>query len=75
MTTGLFCLVTFAILFVAHLNCDYRDFTFTDCRHLPTAIGAALGTLQSLFALAFLFAGPVLLVIAALAEMIARSRA
>jgi hypothetical protein len=71
---GLFCLCLFAILMVGHLNCDYSDFTFNDCSHLPNGIRATLGPLQSLFALFYLFAGPVLLVISALAEMIARSR-
>ena len=75
MTAGWFCLCLFAILMIAHLNCDYRDFAFSECSHLPNGIRATLGPLQSLFALAYLFAGPILLVIAALAEMIARSRA
>ena len=75
MTTGATCLCLFALLLVAHIDCDYREFTFLDCRRLPKQISDMFGVLQSLFGLAYLFAGPVLLVVAAVAEMIARSRA
>jgi len=71
---GLGCFLIFAILRLAHWDCSYVDLTFQNCARLPAVMAAAFGTLQSLFGLFYLFAAPVLLVIAAVAEMVTRSK-
>lgn len=74
LAAGVASLVVFAVLALAYLDCEFNDFTYMNCGFLPAIIARALGLLQALFLVAYLVGGPVLLVIAAILEMIARTR-
>ena len=67
-------ILIFALLLVPNADCTYQDFTFMHCTRLSAKLGELLGVMQILFVLAYLFGGPVLLVLAAIFEALARSK-
>ena len=73
-TASIAFLTLFAITQAAHLDCQFTEFTFLNCEFMPPSLGRFIGNLQILLAITYVFGGPVLLVLAAIVEMFARSR-
>ena len=71
---AVFCLIAFAILQLAQWDCTYTDFSYEQCGTLPDVIARMLGYFHILYSIAYLFAGPVFLVFAAIVEMVVRSK-
>ncbi|MDA8586628.1 hypothetical protein N9L47_10240 [Rhodobacteraceae bacterium] len=74
LIAGCTSLLVFALLQIPYGDCSYNEFAFVDCTRLPDRIAEVMGVVHFIYALAYLFAGPVLLVLAALFEMLARLR-
>lgn len=71
---GFTSLIVFSVLQIATLDCAFNEFALFNCATIPDAIARAISPLQIIYALAYFFLGPVLLVVAAILEMIARLR-
>lgn len=67
-------IMVFVLVLIPYADCNYQDFTFMHCARLPAKVGELLGGLQILYVLAYLFGGPALLILAAIFEMLARSK-
>ena len=74
LTGSFLSLVLFAMFIPVRLDCAYVDFSYTNCGLVAPWIAQIFSSLEEVYVFAYLIGGPILLVIAALAEMVSRTR-
>ena len=72
--TAVVSLVLFGLVRLAELDCVRAEFTFLSCNRMPDAFGDMMGSLQILFVVSYVTAGPVILLVSAGFELWARQR-
>lgn len=73
-SVAVFCLIAYAIMQVAQLNCGYNDFKFVRCATLPDVLALMVSYFHIFYSIAYLIGGPIFLAFAAIVEMVVRSK-